>query len=72
MASNYERRNYIYGITGIAIDEEKIRDLSNNATNHLPGRLGLANPLFGPWSCGGYTSSCNLSRVISSGESASI
>lgn len=38
---------------------------------YRPGRLGLANPRFGPSSFGGLTSSFRLSPVISSGEDAS-
>ena len=47
-------------------------ELRQASSIYLPGRLGLANPRFGPSSCGGFTSSFNLSPVISSGEDASI
>lgn len=39
---------------------------------YLPGRFGLANPRLSPSFCWGWTSSCNLSPEISSGEDASI
>lgn len=39
---------------------------------YLPGRFGLANPRLNPSFCCGWTSSCNLSPEISSGEDASI
>lgn len=39
---------------------------------YLPGRFGLANALLEPSYRGGWTSSCNLASVISSGEEPSI
>ena len=39
---------------------------------YRPGRLGRAKPRAAPWFCGGFTSSCNRSAVISSGDEASI
>lgn len=52
--------------------ENVCRRFNVNIVIYRPGRRGRAKPRAGPWSRGGWTSSCNRSAVISSGPEASI
>lgn len=79
--SSGRRRVFTFACTVAILIMVDWRALTNNGHAYWrfvkviiyrPGRFGRANPRAGPWSRGGWTSSCNRSAVISSGPEASI